>query len=416
MHQRTRRDAPITSPMVPSMTRALSSSTPTPMRTGHPIEAHPPSSVFDDLFEHGRGRADLPHVVRPDLVELGRKVAQRFADLERRVRNHGDWPNARIVVVRSLRKEMDGCVVVRGTRHGAGAELTPSAWRVKQPSNTVVEPIPGPTADGLDVSKIASCRRSWFPPRVAELRSIDPGSFRLEGQGTGIVLCHGFCGSPAEMRPVAEVFNRAGFAVSAPLLPGHGTSPRDLARVGWVDWHAALEAAIADIRTRCDRLLVAGLSVGALLALYTAARNPTISGVAAFAPVGTYPWLDRLQVRILRRLCFAYENEGVRFCDPAAKKKIWHYDVFPLRAIEEVFALRDATIAILPRLRGAVFIASSPVDEICKADDVSRVASRLHSSVAVRHREFANSGHCMTADAQAQEVASAAIEFLSEAT
>ena len=140
MHQRTRRDAPITSPMVPSMTRALSSSTPTPMRTGHPIEAHPPSSVFDDLFEHGRGRADLPHVVRPDLVELGRKVAQRFADLERRVRNHGDWPNARIVVVRSLRKEPVPAV-------GAGDDPEPVLLS-KRPGVALVDRSPeGQTAE-----------------------------------------------------------------------------------------------------------------------------------------------------------------------------------------------------------------------------------------------------------------------------
>ena len=40
----------------------------------------------------------------------------------------------------------------------------------------------------------------------------------------GILLVHGFTGSPASMRPWAEYLNQRGYTVKVPLLPGHGTN------------------------------------------------------------------------------------------------------------------------------------------------------------------------------------------------
>ena len=41
----------------------------------------------------------------------------------------------------------------------------------------------------------------------------------------GVLLVHGFTGSPSSMRPWAEYLNQKGFTVRVPLLPGHGTKP-----------------------------------------------------------------------------------------------------------------------------------------------------------------------------------------------
>ena len=63
---------------------------------------------------------------------------------------------------------------------------------------------------------------------------IKPGAEPLSrpGQGPlapiGILLVHGFTGSPISLRPLAELLSQRGFAIELPLLPGHGTRPRDL--------------------------------------------------------------------------------------------------------------------------------------------------------------------------------------------
>ena len=44
----------------------------------------------------------------------------------------------------------------------------------------------------------------------------------------GVLLIHGFTGSPGHMRPLGEKLREAGFAVRGILLPGHGESPEAL--------------------------------------------------------------------------------------------------------------------------------------------------------------------------------------------
>ena len=52
-----------------------------------------------------------------------------------------------------------------------------------------------------------------------------PGAepFRHEGGEVGVLLCHGFTGSPQSLRPWAEYLAERGLTVALPLLPGHGT-------------------------------------------------------------------------------------------------------------------------------------------------------------------------------------------------
>ena len=43
----------------------------------------------------------------------------------------------------------------------------------------------------------------------------------------GVLLLHGFTGSPASLRPWANHLAGHGYAVEVPLLPGHGTRWQD---------------------------------------------------------------------------------------------------------------------------------------------------------------------------------------------
>src|SRR4051794_39709983 len=66
----------------------------------------------------------------------------------------------------------------------------------------------------------------------------------------GVFVLHGFTGSPVSMRPLAEAFAEAGFAVELPRLPGHGTDPSDLALTTWDDWLAEAERALGVLQAR----------------------------------------------------------------------------------------------------------------------------------------------------------------------
>jgi carboxylesterase len=102
-----------------------------------------------------------------------------------------------------------------------------------------------------------------------------PGAEPYHG-GTGragVLLLHGFTGSPFSMRPWAEHLVADGFRVAVPRLPGHGTDWQELAMTQWTDWYAAAEAELASLRQVCDQVFVGGLSMGGGLALLLAERH-----------------------------------------------------------------------------------------------------------------------------------------------
>ena len=95
----------------------------------------------------------------------------------------------------------------------------------------------------------------------------------------GVLVLHGFTGSPISVKPLAELLSRRGFAIEVPLLPGHGTRPRDLLPTRYADWRAEAAAALGRLRARTTQVFAVGLSMGGTLVLDLATVEP-LSGVA----------------------------------------------------------------------------------------------------------------------------------------
>ena len=51
------------------------------------------------------------------------------------------------------------------------------------------------------------------------------GYFWPGTSGTGVLLIHGFTGTPAELRELGEILHKRGHTVQGLLLSGHGTMP-----------------------------------------------------------------------------------------------------------------------------------------------------------------------------------------------
>ncbi len=101
----------------------------------------------------------------------------------------------------------------------------------------------------------------------------------------GVLLVHGLCGSPTEMRFIANGLTRAGYVVRCPALAGHCGTEADLAATCWQDWYRSAEAALLELSKQCERIVVAGLSTGAVLGLMLAARHPDkVAGLALYSP------------------------------------------------------------------------------------------------------------------------------------
>jgi carboxylesterase len=107
------------------------------------------------------------------------------------------------------------------------------------------------------------------------------------GSDRGILLMHGFTGTPAHMRKLADGLREKGYTVKSILLPGHGTSEEDMAEADWQKWLQAAKEAARELLDRCKTVTVCGLSMGGVLALILAEQMPVHACVPISAPTAT---------------------------------------------------------------------------------------------------------------------------------
>ena len=132
---------------------------------------------------------------------------------------------------------------------------------------------------------------SGTPTAAAEAAaaSIADRSFRYGSGRDAVLLIHGLTGTPVEMQAVGRGLAKEGFSVYGVQLAGHCGSECDLLRTGWPDWYASVEQAWREIAAAHDAVFVAGLSMGALLALHLAAKNPgKIAGLGLYSTTLVY--------------------------------------------------------------------------------------------------------------------------------
>ena len=114
-----------------------------------------------------------------------------------------------------------------------------------------------------------------------------PGAepFDHSGGPVGVLLCHGFTGSPQSLRGWADYLAAQGLTVSLPRLPGHGTTWQDLAQTGGDDWYAEVDAAFCRLASQCEQTFVFGISMGGCLALRLAeAHGSAVRGLVLVNP------------------------------------------------------------------------------------------------------------------------------------
>ena len=109
------------------------------------------------------------------------------------------------------------------------------------------------------------------------------------GGRVGVLVLHGFMGSPLSSRPMAEYLNRRGLFVHCPLLPGHGHYPDKLYRVSRRAWLAEAEEAYQLARAACDELFIIGHSMGNVLGAHVTLKFGGVAGISMLAPVCDVP-------------------------------------------------------------------------------------------------------------------------------
>lgn len=103
------------------------------------------------------------------------------------------------------------------------------------------------------------------------------------GGPTGVLMVHGFAGSLADTRGLAEWLHRDGLTVAGVRLAGHGRTIEDFHRSHAADWLASIRPAVARLQSSCQTVFLVGESMGGLLGLEVA-EEAGLSGVVLLAP------------------------------------------------------------------------------------------------------------------------------------
>ncbi len=254
------------------------------------------------------------------------------------------------------------------------------------------------------------------------MRDGDAGPFDFDGGHERGVLCiHGFTGTPYEVRPLGERLASMGFTAVGPLLPGHGQDVHALNATTWRDWTAGVEQALDDLRRRCARVAIAGLSLGGLLTLHLAARA---ADVRAIALLGTPLWLPRwigAASFALDALPFpggrlsSVPKAGPDIRDPGEKRRFPTLGGIPLRALRSLIDFMPRVRGSLPQIHAPALIMHADKDHVAPPASALELERRLGSR-DTRLVRLPRSFHIITVDVEREQVAQEVGDFLSART
>lgn len=234
--------------------------------------------------------------------------------------------------------------------------------------------------------------------------------FDFSGNETGILVCHGFSGSPQSMRRFGEALHQAGYTVLGPRLPGHGTTPEDMATTGAADWVAGIESAFAELKTRCRRIFMAGLSMGGTLTLYMAGLHPE-----AFAGIILINAVIRLENPGFAALAYAPRlPKMMPGIAPDIKKPgvvEVAYPGFPVKCIAEIHALTAIAGAMLPRVTVPTLILTSREDHVVPPANGRIIAGGISANI-IEQVALENSYHVATLDHDLPKIITETLRFI----
>ena len=212
----------------------------------------------------------------------------------------------------------------------------------------------------------------------------------------GILLVHGFTGSPASMRPWAESLNQRGYTVKVPLLPGHGTTPHDLNLVKWQEWPAKVESDLQELLRTCRKVFICGLSMGGGTTLNIATRySQDLAGIILVNPMIHVKFVPHQLAWAISRFQKMRESVGDDIKRPGITE--YGYDALPAVGVYELLKMLHYTRKRLHDVTAPMLLFHSVDDHTLPVTNTEIVMKGVGSRQKQRI-ELVNSYHVATLD------------------
>lgn len=242
-----------------------------------------------------------------------------------------------------------------------------------------------------------------------------PGAEPMSADGgrVGVLVLHGFTGNPQSMRPLAEAFAGAGYAVEMPLLSGHGTSVDDMLTTSWADWSADAEAAYERLAARTDQVVVAGLSMGGSLTVWLATRHPELAGIICVNPAtqAAAEVRDFIQ-SLVDDGQETMDSIGSDVADPSSGELA--YPATPLRPLLSMFDAANEVQASIGNVTCPLLLFTSPEDHVVPPTDSDFLAASVAGPV--ERVSCDRSYHVATIDYDKDLIIERSLEFVGRVT
>jgi|SRR6478735_880010 len=276
--------------------------------------------------------------------------------------------------------------------------------------------------DALRAVSVASAlRRHERPGGLVSLASA-PGSaaIRREGRAPTVLCLHGYGGVPQEVALGVDAASAVGLAALAPVLPGHGTLPRDTAELRFDDWLAGVRVDFDRERAKGPVVLL-GLSLGSLLA--TALYLEAPADVLGLVLVSSAFWLSSpvpgLALDLVDRLGLPDfgmpKTGGPDLGDEEAKRTHLSYEVQPVHAAISVLRAGERLRRELSRIHCPTLLLHGALDRVCPVAGAWKAAAQM-TDADTRLVVFPRSHHILTRDVEAAQVGQEIQGFLRRLT
>ncbi len=229
----------------------------------------------------------------------------------------------------------------------------------------------------------------------------NPDPFYYQGNNKiGLLLIHGFTGTPAEMKLLGKYLHQHGYTVYAPLLTGHGKTPEEMAKTNHKDWWNSVTYAYDFLKEEgYEKIVSVGLSMGGVLSLKLAYKKPLSAVVAMAAPIYVHD----------KRMGWARWIKYVKTFQPKVKKEAYieehlvAYDRTPIACVGSLDKLIKEVKRNLQKIMIPAFIMQGKKDETVYYESASYIYEHVGSTVK-EISWYEDSTHIMTLDREREQV------------
>ena len=226
----------------------------------------------------------------------------------------------------------------------------------------------------------------------------------------GVLLIHGFTGTPKSIEPWAIGINSAGYTVSVPLLAGHGSDWREMRIHDWGDWLSSAEFALSELERKVDQVFIAGFSMGGAIASRLAEIYPNrISGLLLLNPTIYDNHVRMLISKFIAPLIPSIKSEGTDIARP--NPPITSQQRLSLHAANSLHKFRHMVRRDLSLIHVPTKIFLSKEDHVVPPANGLLIANSI-SSPRIETHVFENSYHVVPHDFDSDELNSESVKFL----